>query len=49
MVSGEIGGKKDENVSLIGNAPVPDTSDPSVPPNYIKITLGWSVDALRVD
>jgi len=33
-------GDKDENISLIGNAPVPDSSDPSVPANYTKTSLG---------
>ena len=33
-------GDKDENIKLIGNAPVPDASDPSVPANYTKTSLG---------
>jgi hypothetical protein len=33
-------GDKDENISLIGSAPMVDASDPSVPPNYTKTILG---------
>jgi hypothetical protein len=33
-------GDKDENISLIGSAPIVDASDPSVPPDYAKTTLG---------
>ena len=33
-------GDKDENISLIGSAPIVDASDPSVPPDYTKTTLG---------